>query len=131
MDQHEFKGKLYKFTMDNGDEVTVTPNHGMLSEGHLVIAHNVEKGQTFQVTSGKQFIDAKVKDIKVISSDECQVNMVYNVVTPGYNIVANNILASCKGEDGVNNYPAAAWMIGDLIYKIGGAKWAKKYYHFF
>lgn len=127
---NDYRGKLIQFTLDNGNEVTVTSNHGMLVDGHIVFAHSVQAGMKFAVHKDNGYEEANIVEKREVTMDN-KGTTVYNLVVPNYNIAVNNILASCKGEDGVKNYPAFAWTMGEWIYNFGGAKLARKFYRVF
>lgn len=121
-----YTGPLYHIFLENGQNVQVTPNHGMLVGGELVFASQLHPGMGFTAYDEEKgsFGTSNISHIDLLEGGG---TAVYNVVVPGFKVVANNILASTKGEltaKAIGDF----YILGDWCYQLFGAAAAKQLY---
>ena len=152
-DTHEEARDVLKFILSNGDQVSVTGNHGMLvyqdgdctsatKRDQLVYAHQVQVGMKFRTFTRKSVQDlddpktdkgepmGTIRLAEVVKIEKETTEAVYNLVGLNFNVVANNIVVSSIGED-TKGYPDFVFKVGQLIYSWIGTKAARKYYKAF
>lgn len=149
-DAHIDESDVLTFILSNGQQISVTGNHGMLvyqdgdlrtatSRSQLVYARDVQIGMQFRHVTMTKSAEAKstalhsssyfhsielvtVTDIKHGSSAS-----VYNVAGYNFNVVADNIVVSSHGE-ATKDVPEIVFKAGQFIYDWVGVKASRAYY---
>lgn len=124
--RHIYQGDICLFVMQDGQTISVTPNHCMLiateSDFNVRLAADVKAGQKFMNANGEK---VEIKEVRMLLDQQTEV---FDVVTPSFMIYANDFLACSYGEDTVNMTPQTILDNGMKIYESIGAGKCKVLY---